>query len=126
MSDRDLSYSAWQARRRRDAARAARLDAGLPPFRRLRLRSASEAAFLRRIGTPESLIGPVASDEDVERQRRDLVDFARRLRASAPKLGDAVAIAESALTEEFGSLDPNRLRQVAREDERRANARRLP
>lgn len=81
MTKRDLSYSAWQ-RRRSQTSRAVQLDAGLPPFRRLRLRSPGEAAFLRRIGTPETLIGPVGTEEAVTRERRELVSFARRLRAS--------------------------------------------
>jgi hypothetical protein len=82
MNRRDLSYSAWIQRRQRGSARFARLDAGLPPFRRLRLRSPGEAAFLRRIGTPEPLVGPIGTDEAVARQRRELVSFARRLRES--------------------------------------------
>lgn len=82
MSRRDLSYSALRDRRRRETPRVAQLDAGLPPFRRLRLRSPGEAAFLRRIGTREELVGPVGTDDAVARQRRELVNFARRLRAS--------------------------------------------
>jgi hypothetical protein len=81
MTRRDLSYSAWK-QRRSQRSRATRLDAGLPPFRRLRLRSPGEAEFLRRIGTREALIGPVGTDEAVARQRLELVNFARRLRAS--------------------------------------------
>ena len=83
MTDRDLSYAAWRERRARRRARVARLDAGLPPFRRLRLRSPDEAAFLRRIGTPESLVGPVGSDDSVAEERRELVEFARRLRPTS-------------------------------------------
>jgi hypothetical protein len=83
MTDRDLSYAAWRERRARRRARVARLDAGLPPFRRLRLRSPEEAAFLRRLGTPESLIGPVGSDDSVAQERRELVEFARRLRTAS-------------------------------------------
>jgi hypothetical protein len=83
MSERDLSYSAWQVRRGRGAARRALLDAGLPPFRRDRLRSATEARFLRQVGTPERLIGPVGTDQEVEREQAELVEFARRLRAAA-------------------------------------------
>ena len=83
MSERDLSYSAWQARRGRGAARLAYLNAGLPSFRRERLRGEDEARFLRRIGTTESLIGPVGTDEKVEREQAELVEFARRLRAAA-------------------------------------------
>lgn len=80
MTERDVSYVGWQARRRRGAARRVRLDAGLPPFRRQRLRSATEARFLRRIGTPEPLIGRIGTDEEVARERAELVEFARRLR----------------------------------------------
>lgn len=83
MSDRDLSYAGWRARRPRNAARCARIDAGLPPYRRRRLRSAEEARVLRRLGTPEALIGPVGSDDAVERERLELLRFARRLRAGA-------------------------------------------
>lgn len=83
MSERDLSYSAWLARRGRSAARRARLNAGMPQFRRERLRSEAEARFLRRIGTAEPLIGPVGTDEEVEREREELLEFARRLRAAA-------------------------------------------
>lgn len=83
MSDRDLSFEAWQSRRGRTAARCARIDAALPPFRRERLRSREEAEFLRSIGTPENLIGPVASDDEVERERADMSEFARELRSRA-------------------------------------------
>lgn len=83
MSERDLSYSTWQSRRGRAAARRARLDAGLPPYRRQRLRSKAEARFLRRIGTPEPLIGPVGTDEEIARERAELVEFGRRLRKAA-------------------------------------------
>jgi len=83
MSERDLSYAAWQARRGRSAARRARLNAGLPPFRRERPRAPAEARFLRELGTPEQLIGPVGTDEEVEREQAELVEFARRLRAAA-------------------------------------------
>jgi hypothetical protein len=82
MSNRDLSYAAWRERRGRKPARVVRLDLGLPPFRRLRLRSPGEAAFLRQIGTPEVLVGPVGTDAAVAEQRRELLSFARRLRAS--------------------------------------------
>lgn len=85
MSERDLSYSTWQARRGRSATRRARLNAGLAPFRRERLRGAAEARFLRQLGTPEPLIGPVGSDAEVERKHAELVEFARRLRAAAAR-----------------------------------------
>lgn len=61
--------------------RFARLAAGLPAYRRERPRGQSEASFLYRIGTPEHLIGPVASDETVAGERAALIEFARRLRA---------------------------------------------
>jgi hypothetical protein len=83
MGKRDLSYSAWQLRRRSSASRRARLNAALPPFRRRRLRAAAEARFLRRIGAPEPLIGPVGTDEQLARERAELIDFARRLRRAA-------------------------------------------
>jgi hypothetical protein len=83
MPKRDLSYAAWQARRAGNAARCAAIDAGLPPYRRERLRAPSEAQFLRELGTPEELIGPVGTDEEVARERAELVEFARRLRAKA-------------------------------------------
>jgi hypothetical protein len=66
------------------ATRRRRLAAGFAsPYRRDRLRSESEARFLRRIGTPEHLIGPVGSDEAVAAERAGLVEFARRRRSSA-------------------------------------------
>jgi hypothetical protein len=83
MIDRSLSYAAWRKRRLGRGARVACLEAGLPPFRRRRLRSPGEAAFLRRIGTPESLVGPVGSDDAVAQERRELLEVARRLRAGS-------------------------------------------
>jgi hypothetical protein len=80
MTNRDLSYMAWRSRRSASRARTARLNAGLPPFERLRLRGPDEAAFLRRVGTPEALIGPVGSDAEVALERQALVRFARRIR----------------------------------------------
>lgn len=82
MSERARSYSTWQSRRRSGAARRARLNAGLPPYRRERLRSEAEARFLRGIGTPEPLIGPVGTDEEVAKERAELIQFARRLRSA--------------------------------------------
>lgn len=83
MSKRDLSFEAWQSRRGRTAARCARIDAALPPFQRERLRSREEAQFLRSIGTPQNLIGRIASDDEVDRERADMIEFARELRARA-------------------------------------------
>jgi hypothetical protein len=79
----DVSYEAVRRRSERTASRRRRLDQGLPPHRRESLRSETEAAVLRRNGTPESLVGPVGSDEDVARQWAELVAFARELRARA-------------------------------------------
>ena len=83
MSERDLSYAAWRLRLARGATRRARLNALLPPYYRQRLRSDAEARFLRRIGTPERLIGPVGSEEKVAEERVELIEFARRLRRAA-------------------------------------------
>jgi hypothetical protein len=83
MSEWKLIDSSWRSRRSRGASRRARLNAGLPPYRRQRLRSEAEARFLRRIGTPEPLIGPIGTDEEVAQQRAELIEFARRLREAA-------------------------------------------
>jgi hypothetical protein len=79
----ELSYEEVRRRSERTAARRRRLDRGLPPHRRELLRSETEAEVLRRHGTPESLVGPVGSDEEVARQWAELVAFARELRARA-------------------------------------------
>lgn len=80
-----LRYDELRLLRERTAARRRRLDQGLPPYRRERLRCEHEAEALRRLGTPEELIGPVGSDEQVAAERAELLAFARRLRASAQK-----------------------------------------
>jgi hypothetical protein len=82
MAERDLSYAAWQARRGRSATRRARLDAGLPPYSRQRLRGEAEARVLRRMGTPAALIGPIGTEDEIARERNELVEFARRLRST--------------------------------------------
>jgi len=83
MPERELDFQIQTARRERTAARRKRLAAGfLTPYRRDRLRSESEARLLRRIGTPEELIGPVGSDDEVAAERAALVEFARRQRDS--------------------------------------------
>lgn len=79
----EVSYDEVRRRSERAASRRRRLDQGLPPYRRERLRSETEAAVLRRHGTPESLVGPVGTDEEVARQWAELVAFARELRARA-------------------------------------------
>lgn len=66
-----------------DQARRALLAALRVGHRRERLRSSTEARLLREIGTPESLIGPVAPQEVVDAQRAELVEFARLSRDAA-------------------------------------------
>lgn len=84
MPERELDFESQILRRERTAARRRRLVAGfVAPYRRDRLRSESEARLLRRIGTPEELIGPVASDDDVAAERAALRVFARQRRGSA-------------------------------------------
>jgi hypothetical protein len=84
MAERELEPEPNGLRRDLPAPRRRRLAAGFAtPYRRDRLRSESEARFLRRIGTPEHLIGPVGSDEAVAAERADLIEFARRRRSSA-------------------------------------------
>ena len=82
MSERNPSLEPLR-RRERSSSRRARLRAGLAPYHRERLRSASEARFLLQIGTPEHLIGPIGTDEEVAAERAELVAFARSLRAAA-------------------------------------------
>jgi hypothetical protein len=79
----DMSYEEVRRRSESTASRRRRLDHSLPPHRRERLRSETEAEVLRRHGTPEDLVGPVGSDEEVARQWAELVTFARELRARA-------------------------------------------
>ena len=88
MTRRDLSYEAWRCARARNAAWCATVDAAVPRAPRVQLRDPDEAAFLREIGTPEELIGPVGTAEEVDAQRAELLEFARRLRerARAPQV----------------------------------------
>jgi hypothetical protein len=57
------SYETWRAERARNTAWVARVERALAPalgpYRRERPRDPDEAGLLRRIGTPEELIGPV-------------------------------------------------------------------
>ena len=53
------TYEAWQAERARNAAWVAQIERALGPYRRERPRDPDEARLLRKIGTPERLIGPV-------------------------------------------------------------------
>ena len=57
------SYETWKAERARNAAWVAQVERALEPtlgpYRRERPRDPEEAQLLRKIGTPERLIGPV-------------------------------------------------------------------
>ena len=57
------SYETWRAARARNADWVAQvervLEHALGPYRRERPRDPDESRLLRRIGTPERLIGPV-------------------------------------------------------------------
>lgn len=56
---------------------------------RERPRAESEARFLRRVGTPERLVGPVVSDERAAEELSGLLRFARELRASVSRSATA-------------------------------------
>jgi len=84
MAEREIDFRTQMSRRDGAAVRRQRLAAGFAtPYRRERLRSESEARFLRRIGTPEDLIGPVGTDDEVADERAALLEFARKRRSSA-------------------------------------------
>lgn len=84
MAEREIDFRTQMSRRDDTAARRQRLAAGFATsYQRDRLRSESDARFLRRIGTPEYLIGPVGSDDEVAAERAALVEFARKRRSSA-------------------------------------------
>lgn len=53
------SYTSWVAERDQMQAWCAQVDAALPAFERTMPREPATARFLRSIGTPEALIGPV-------------------------------------------------------------------
>jgi hypothetical protein len=55
-----ISYEEWRQGAPRRRAQTEEILALLGPMRRDRPRHPTEAAFLRRIGTPERLIGPDA------------------------------------------------------------------
>ena len=65
------SYEAWHGERARNAAWVAQveraLEPALGPYRRERPRDPDEARLLRRVGTPERLIGPVETPSRRER-----------------------------------------------------------
>lgn len=53
------TYAAWQKEKEQRVAWCALVDSALPPFERRAPRDQNIAEFLRSIGTPEALIGPV-------------------------------------------------------------------
>lgn len=65
------SYETWRAERARNAVWVAQvervLEPALGPYRRERPRDPDEARLLRKIGTPERLIGPVETPPRRER-----------------------------------------------------------
>ena len=61
------SYESWKAGRPRAQAWADKVLRALPTTRRERPRDPDEAGLLRRIGTPEELIGPVEAPPRRER-----------------------------------------------------------
>jgi len=60
MKPQTMDFEEWRRDSLRRRAQTERILALLGPIRRNRPRDATEAAFLRRIGTPERLIGPDA------------------------------------------------------------------
>jgi len=63
MSASALSYDEWRRNAPKVRAKSAALVAAFGEIRRGKSRTATEADFLRRVGTPERLIGPVRNDE---------------------------------------------------------------
>jgi hypothetical protein len=62
MSTRRITYAEWQAERERMAAWVELVDRAMPEYQRRRPRDPEEAAILRRMGTPERLIGPTRTN----------------------------------------------------------------
>jgi hypothetical protein len=60
MKPQTINYEEWRRDAPRRRAQTERILAMLGPIRRDRPRDPVEAEFLRRIGTPEHLIGPDA------------------------------------------------------------------
>lgn len=58
MSAKTINIEQWQREAPERRAKIAKALAGFKPPRREKPRTALEADFLRRIGTPERLIGP--------------------------------------------------------------------
>jgi hypothetical protein len=64
MSTKTIDIEQWQREAPERRAKIAKALAGFEPPRREKPRSAFEAEFLRRIGTPERLIGPITSEPE--------------------------------------------------------------
>jgi hypothetical protein len=60
MKTQTITLEEWRREAPEQRAKTAKLIAALGPIRRDKPRDPVEAEFLRRIGTPERLIGPVA------------------------------------------------------------------
>jgi hypothetical protein len=58
MNTQTISFEQWRREAPKRRAQSARVLARLGPIQRDKPRAAAEAQFLRRIGTPEHLIGP--------------------------------------------------------------------
>ena len=64
MTSKPITYADWLRNAPSLRAKSAALTVAFGEIRRDRPRSAVEAEFLRRIGTPERLIGPVLEEEE--------------------------------------------------------------
>ncbi|MGA2164628.1 MAG: hypothetical protein ABSH36_09160 [Solirubrobacteraceae bacterium] len=60
MKTQAISFEQWRREAPQLRAKSARVLAGFGPTRREKPRTATEAEFLRKTGTPERLIGPSA------------------------------------------------------------------
>ena len=64
MNTDTIDIEQWRREAPERRAKIERALAGFKPPRRQKPRSAFEAEFLRRIGTPERLIGPITTDAE--------------------------------------------------------------
>jgi hypothetical protein len=55
-----MSFEQWRREAPKQRAKSAEVIARLGPIRREKPRDAEEVRFLRSIGTPEHLVGPIA------------------------------------------------------------------
>ncbi|HEY1457942.1 MAG TPA: hypothetical protein VGF15_05450 [Solirubrobacteraceae bacterium] len=65
MKTQTISFEQWRREGPQRRAQSAQVLARLGPIRRDKPRDPTEAQFLRRIGTPERLIGPESQDLDL-------------------------------------------------------------